>query len=227
MKPPQPVSHVLFDMDGLLLDTEIIYTEVTQTIVSRYDKVFDWSIKSNMIGLRAIDSAVYLVSALDLPLSPEDYLHQRDQLLRIAFATARALPGAENLIRHLHHHRIPIGLATSSDFELYQIKAHRHADWFRLFDTVVAGDDPEVKWGKPAPDIFLVAASRLSAPPDSTLVFEDAPSGLQAGLAANMRVVAIPDPHMDTGRYKGADLILNSLEDFNPSYYGLPGYGTG
>ncbi|MFT5111485.1 MAG: pseudouridine-5'-monophosphatase [Parasphingorhabdus sp.] len=214
----------LFDMDGLLLNTEIVYTEVTQQIVGKFGKTYDWSIKSNMIGRPAIDSARYLVGALDLPITAEQYLEQRNGLLRTAFANCDALPGAERLIRHLKAQSIPIAVATSAYQELFEIKTRNHKSWFNLFDTVVTGDDPEIGQGKPAPDIFLVAVKRLGGIASEALVFEDAPSGLQAGKAAGMQVVVVPDANMDKQRYSAADVILDSLEDFQPEQFGLPGF---
>ena len=70
----RPVRCVVFDMDGVLLDTEIFYTRVTQQIVGRYGKTFDWTIKSHMVGRPAIESARYLVETLSLPILPEEYL---------------------------------------------------------------------------------------------------------------------------------------------------------
>ncbi len=211
-------------MDGLLLDTEIIYTEVTQQIVGRFGKTFDWSIKANMLGRPSADSARYLVSALDLPISAQDYMVERDGLLREKFPHCNPLPGAERLIRHLHSANIPIAVATSSVFELFELKITNHQDWFGLFDKVVTGDDPDINNGKPAPDIFLVAAARLGIEPEQALVFEDAPSGLQAGVDAGMQVVAIPDPNMDNSRYQQATQLFASLEQFNPADFGLPAY---
>ncbi len=220
MKSPA-VTHVLFDMDGLLLDTEIIYTEVTQQIVGRFGKVFDWSIKANMIGRRSLDSSRYLVEAMDIPMEPEEYLEERDSLLRKAFPDCKPLPGAESLVRHLHKNNIPIAVATSSSEDLYALKTQRHRDWFDLFPVTVTGDDPEISAGKPAPDIFLVAGKRIGATPASTLVFEDAPSGLEAAKTAGMQAVVVPDPNMDKARYAQADAILNSLTEFNPAQFGL------
>ena len=85
MTNPLPASAAIFDMDGLLLDTENIYTEITQKIVGQYGKTYDWSIKGNMIGRPQLDSARYLVEALSLPITAEQYLDQRNGLLREAF----------------------------------------------------------------------------------------------------------------------------------------------
>ncbi len=216
-----PATHILFDMDGVLLDTEPIYTEVTAKIVAQFGKTYDWSVKSHMIGRPALDAARYLVQTLDLPISAEDYLAQRDAMLQRGFATCSAMPGAEALVRRLHGGGVPMAVATSSSRPMVAIKTARHA-WFDLFTAVVSGDDAAVAHGKPAPDIFIEAAARIGAPPASTLVFEDSPAGLAAGIAANMRVIAIPDPHMDKNRYPGADLIIASLADFSPADYGLP-----
>jgi pseudouridine-5'-monophosphatase len=218
------VQGCLFDMDGLLLDTEIIYTEVTQSIVSRFGRVFDWSIKGNMIGRPSRDAAGYLVSALDLPITAEQYIEEREVLLRQKFVDCKALSGAERLIRHLDANNIPMAVATSSNRDLYALKTMNHMNWFRLFNTVVTGDDPEIINGKPAPDIFLVAAKRLAIESSAALVFEDAPSGLQAGLDAGMQVITIPDKNMDKKRYLEATRVLDSLEQFVPSDFGLPDY---
>ena len=79
------IKAILYDMDGLLLDTENFYTDVTQQIVSRYGKNFDWSIKSQMLGRPAFESAITLVRVLELPIQPEDYLLERKVLLNQRF----------------------------------------------------------------------------------------------------------------------------------------------
>jgi pseudouridine 5'-phosphatase len=216
------ITHVLYDLDGLLLDTEPFYTEVTQAIVGRYGHTFDWSIKSQMIGKKAIESARILVETLKLPITPEDYLREREVMLAALFPKSRPMPGAEFLTRHLASCGIPQGVATSSNQKEFQLKAAQHGSWFAIFQCVVLGDDPEVRRGKPAPDIFLTAAGRLNAAPGRCLVLEDAPAGVEAARAAGMSVVAVPNPAMSHDAYEDADQILPSLESFDPAMWGLP-----
>lgn len=216
------ITHVIFDMDGLLLDTEIFYTEVTQEIVSRFGKTFDWSIKSRMIGLPSLDAARYLINALRLPITAEQYLEERELMLETKFPHAKPLPGAERLTQHLHAHGIPQAVASSSDRRFFELKTTHHQQWFNVFDCVVLGDDPAVQKGKPAPDIFLAAARCMGAAPENCLVFEDAPSGMQAALAAGMSVAVVPDPHMAQKAYASAHQILKSLTKFDPEKWGLP-----
>ncbi|MGF1527759.1 MAG: HAD-IA family hydrolase [Candidatus Competibacterales bacterium] len=224
--PRRTAEAVIFDMDGLLLDTEGLYTQATQTIVSRYGKVFDWSIKAHMIGRPAMDSARYLVEVLELPLAPEDYLREREAILEALFPSAKAMAGAERLTAHLSSQGVPQAVATSSSRRLFQWKTQSHQAWFESFDAVVTGDDPAVARGKPAPDIFLVAAERLGVAPERCLVFEDSPAGARAGLAAAMGVVAVPDPHMDRTVYAEAHQVLDSLLAFDPHAWGLPPYSS-
>ena len=215
---------VIYDMDGLLLDTERFYTMVTQQIVERYGKNFDWTLKSKILGRRAIESAQIIVDTLDLPITANEYLLQRNEILPLKFSECQPLPGVENLTRHLSSKGIPQAVATSSKRDMYEAKVSYHREWFSIFQTVVTGDDPEVSEGKPAPDIFLVAAKRLGGQPENCLAFEDAPSGTQAAYAAGMSVIAVPDSNMDKQLYPQASEILNSMEEFRPENWGLPAF---
>jgi pseudouridine-5'-monophosphatase len=216
------IAGVIYDMDGLLLNTEPFYTEASQRIASRYGKRFDWSVKSGMIGKRAEDSARVFTRNLGLPMTPEEYLEERRAILEDLFPNAEPMPGAVRLTQHLRRHSIPQAVATSSDRSHYALKTSRHREWFGLFDCIVIGDDPEVRRGKPAPDIFLVAASRLGVPPGRCLVLEDSPVGVAAARAAGMSVIAVPDPNLQAAVFREADDVLRTLSEFNPATWGLP-----
>jgi pseudouridine-5'-monophosphatase len=213
MKLGRPVRHVIFDLDGVLLDTEPVYTEASGAIAARYGKVHDWSIKANMIGRPAIEAARYFVERLELPISAEEYLHARNEYLQVHLPLAPAMPGAREFTDELASRGIPMAVATSTDARLYELKVSRHRPWFSAFSAVVCGDDVRVGKGKPAPDIFLVAARELGAEPETCLVFEDSPYGVAAALAAGMQVVALPDPHMDRSRYEGAHAIASGFDE--------------
>ena len=222
LNAPPRITHIIYDNDGLLLDTEPFYTKAHEILAARYGKVFDWTIKSRMIGLPAEDSAHVVIQALQLPLSVTEYLEERKHLLEKMFPQAEAMPGAVGLSLHLHQAGIPQAVATSSDRFYFDLKITRHQEWFKIFQCVVLGDDPEIRQGKPAPDIFLLAATRLQANPSHCLVFEDSPAGVEAARAAGMFVIAVPDPHMEDIAYARAHQIIRNLNDLDPARWGFP-----
>jgi pseudouridine 5'-phosphatase len=216
MRLSRPVGCVIFDMDGVLLDTEIFYTQVTQRIVGRHGKVFDWSVKRHMVGRPAIESARYLVAALELPFTPEEYLVEREAELAALMPEAEPMPGAVALTTSLRNAGLHLAVATSSSRRFFDLKTSRHRAWFETtFHAVVVGDDPRVRAGKPAPDIFLCAARELGADPRDCAVVEDSPAGVRAGCAAGMQVVAVPYPGMDSDHVGEADLVASSLEQLS------------
>jgi pseudouridine-5'-monophosphatase len=221
MKLRRSVTHVIYDLDGVLLDTEPFYTQVTQEIVGDYGKRFDWSIKSNMIGRPSYESACYLVETLELPITPEEYLSRRAARLEELFRKSPPKPGVERFTHALHERGVPQAVATSSEHHLFALKTECHRAWFSIFAAAVVGDDPRVKRGKPAPDIFLVAAGEMDAEPSTCVVFEDSPAGVEAAHAAGMQVVAVPDAAMDRERYARVELVISDFNEIDPRDLGF------
>lgn len=206
------VEAVIFDMDGVLLDTEKLYTEATLRVLEPYGKQFDWSIKSRMMGRAPLVSAQVLIEALDLPLTAEEFLEAKRPWLERLFPTCEPMAGAVELVERLSARGLPLAVATSSERTYFERKTQNHP-WFARFHAVICGSDPEVERHKPAPDIFLAAARRLGMKPEACLVFEDSVAGVEGALAAGAKVVAIPAPQADRALFRGAHWVVESLRD--------------
>ncbi|CAG9857955.1 unnamed protein product [Phyllotreta striolata] len=219
------VTHVIFDMDGLLLESESIYDKIINDIVMEHGKRYTDDVKVKVLGTPELDTASIVVKELSLPVTPLEFLavYKRKQMTELG--DPPLLPGVERLVRHLHGHGVPIAVATSSSRESMELKTSRHRAVFDLFDHIVCGStDEAVKMGKPAPDIFLVCAERFPDKPDpsSCIVFEDAPNGVKGAQSAGMQSVMVPAPYIPEELKKNATLVLDSLVQFKPELFGLP-----
>jgi pseudouridine-5'-monophosphatase len=221
MKLARRPRCAIFDLDGVLLDTEPLYTEAIAEVAARFGRVYDWSLKRDCIGRGTMDAARIIVEGLDLPLSPEELVHERDLLLTPRVACAPAMSGAEAFTRALADRGVPLGIATSTEAPLFAIKTATHRDWLSIFGATVCGDDPRVVRSKPAPDIFLAVGQDLGVSPETCLVFEDSPFGVEAALAAGMLVIAMPDPAMDATRYPRADAVVTSFGELSVEMLGF------
>jgi HAD superfamily hydrolase (TIGR01509 family) len=186
-----PIQALIFDMDGLLVDSEHLAEAAMTAFLRRYGHEPRAEVASQLLG-RRLPEAIAIVReayALDLPVGEliAIYGEMRISALR---GNVRPMPGAAEIIAFGRVAGLRLALATSG---------HRtHADLSlgetglaNLFDGEATGDD--VERGKPAPDLFLLAASRIGIEPAACVVFEDAPLGVAAGVAAGMRTVAVPN----------------------------------
>jgi pseudouridine-5'-monophosphatase len=136
-------------------------------------------------------------------MSPDEFLRERAPVLDALLEQSPVMPGAEEFVSRMAKRGKKMAVATSSGRRLYELKVRPHR-FFGLFGAIVCGDDPRVGAKKPSPDIFLVAAEELGVAPTRCVVFEDSLAGLEAGIAAGMRVVALPDPAMAPEEFQGA-----------------------
>ncbi|KAH8835669.1 HAD-like protein [Flagelloscypha sp. PMI_526] len=249
-----PVEYVLFDLDGLMINTEEVYTDVTNEILAPFGVSMTWETKAGCMGKPELEAASYLLSHFpDIDLSVETYLTERNRLQDLKWPHTKLLPGVEKLVTHLARCHVPICVATGSKRRNFELKTGHLSQIFDLFEgNVVCADDAKYvamgMRGKPDPDVFLVAAREVlgrdigaigvDANPTAKqllerqkgLVFEDSLPGLQAGKNAGMNVVWVPDPNLidlkqDTPSPTNfADSTLQTLEDFKPQDWGLPPY---
>jgi len=210
--PPRPrIEALIFDMDGLLLDTEWIgevtweYAGRDLGIVVPHDVVL-MMIGRNMPSIRKIlELEMPPGTNIDALVSRADFYYH-DLIDREPMVLK---PGAREIVEWGASHGIPCGLATSSQRTQAQHKLAR-ASIARFFPQRACGDD--VEHGKPAPDIFLLAAQRIGANPQRCLVFEDSSPGIQGAHAAGMTTILVPDRHppSDLAR-RVATCICNDL----------------
>lgn len=228
------ISHCLFDVDGLLLDTETAYTDAQRQVLEEIEPglgaAFTWELKSKMMGRTSLAAGQVLIDALDLQnkhgVDAAEFVRRREEVLVKLFPRTRAMPGAARLVAHLRASGVPAAVATSSHRAHFELKSKNHGGIFENFGHVVTGCS--VSKGKPHPEIFELAASKFDPPPASpanVLVFEDAPVGVEAALAAGMRCVFVPDERTPKGEaHSRACAVLGSLEEFDPSAWGLPAW---
>jgi HAD superfamily hydrolase (TIGR01509 family) len=209
------IEAVVFDLDGLLLDSEQVWDEVREAFTRERGGRWHEQAQSDMMGMSSTEWSRYMHDELGLPEPPEEL--NRLVVERMEERYRERLPlieGAVDAVRRIGE-RWPLGLASSSNRPLIDLALELMgvAD---LFKVTVSSE--EVGRGKPAPDVYLEAARRLGARPEKVVAIEDSANGIRAAKAAGMRVVAIPNPHFPPpGEVLAqADLVLESLAELTP-----------
>ena len=211
----------LFDLDGLLLDTEPLHAEAWQQASSHFGRPLAPDELLALRGRRRHDCADQVrqwISAGGAKPAPS-----RDALLAVRQPIAEALlihaapmPGAPELVGRCDALGIPMALATSSSKAAVAVKASPHP-WLAAITVRVHGDDPHLRKGKPAPDVFLLAAERLGVDANHCWAFEDSPAGVQSASAAGCRVHVLPPSNLNRDQrrelYPGHQRFLSNLAE--------------
>ncbi|BDD62282.1 hypothetical protein MPDQ_006708 [Monascus purpureus] len=218
------IRACLFDMDGLLIDSEDIYTNITNEILRQFGKPkLPWSVKAQLQGRPAPEAYKIFADWSQIPLDRQELGARQASLQEEHFPKCQPLPGVETLLKNLRaaestDRPVYIALATSSHNRNYELKTTHLQHVFSLFPDSrrVLGDDPRIGpgRGKPLPDIYLLALETINVEvrkkgepeikPEECLVFEDAVAGVEAGRRAGMRVVWCPHPGL-LEAYKGRE----------------------
>ncbi len=185
----------LFDLDGLLLDTEPLHAEAWQQASSHFGLRLQSDELMALRGRRRLDCADQVrqwitAAGRDAP-GLEELLAVRQPIAEALLVQAQPMPGAKALVERCHDLGVPMALATSSSRSAVALKAEPHP-WIALIKERVHGDDPDLKRGKPEPDVFELAAERLGVLCRDSWAFEDSPAGATAAIAAGCRVLVMP-----------------------------------
>lgn len=185
-------SAVIFDMDGLLVDSEPLYMQAWQTAASELGRDLTVSMYGSLLGRPESDceDAILELFGSDFPLASFRSLWKQIWVELVESGALQPKEGALELLDALQDTGTPLALATSSSrrYATITLAETKLADFF---EHVVVAED--VVQGKPAPDAFLLASSRLQVSPSRCIVLEDSAAGAEAGLAAGMHVVLVPD----------------------------------
>ncbi len=209
------VHAVVFDLDGLLVDSEPVQIEAWRDFLAIHDKTLDQALLSRLYGLRVWDTARVLIDELGLRLTVDQVVEQRDaRFFEMLPGRLTAMPGATEIVAALNDLGVRLALATSGHRRYVDVVLDALGLRGR-FEVEVTGD--MVERGKPAPDIYLAAAERLTLPPRVCVALEDAPHGIASAKAAGMSCLAVPN-HMtvDLEGFDRADAVLVSLNDVMP-----------
>jgi HAD superfamily hydrolase (TIGR01509 family) len=183
-------AAVVFDLDGVLIDSESIWDRVREAYVESVGGAWREDSQRVMMGMSTQEWSSYLTRELGVPARPPEVAAAVIAGVASAYGDRPPLlPGAQQAVRALAAH-YPLGLASSSPRRLIEVVL-RAAGLADAFSAVVSTE--ELSRGKPAPDVYLEAARRLGVEPHRCVAVEDSSSGLRAAAAAGMRVVAIPN----------------------------------
>jgi HAD superfamily hydrolase (TIGR01509 family) len=207
------VHAVIFDLDGVLADSEPWWNEIDAKLLAKYGVTYRGEYHQNVLGISYRLAIEFYKKAFNISAATEEMMQCRGEIATEFFGNrVGRFPGTKEVLEELRQMKLRLAVATSSVGASARPFLARH-ELTDFFDVIVTGD--EVERGKPEPDIYLRAEEKLGVVADSCLVVEDALSGVAAAKAANMWVVAIPDRRfVDPREYeKQADYVLGSLKE--------------
>lgn len=217
-----PLRAVIFDLDGLLFNTEELYEHVGGEMLRRRGKTLAGDLLASMMGRPQPIALRMMIDHHQLDATIEELALETEQIFAgLLYARLAPMPGAVALLEALEKANVPKAIGTSSP-RRFASDILRRFNWEPRFQFLVCGD--EVMHGKPDPEIYLTAASKLGLPPSAIMVLEDSHNGCKAAIAAGTFAVAVPAGHSRAHDFSGAALIADTLADMRIyDALGLPG----
>ncbi len=205
------IQAVIFDMDGLLVDSEPIQFETSQLLFKRYGHKFLLKDLKNFLGVRLVEELAILKKRWRLTSTIDQLAAERRTILfRLTREKMQLHNGAKELLMFLKRSSVPVGLGTSSERWYIDEIMHKF-DLRSYFDVIITSE--QVKRGKPHPEVYLTVATKLGVSPAGCLVLEDAVTGVAAARAARMICFTIPSPYIPKPKFCHAHRILPSLRE--------------
>ncbi|MDP7014235.1 MAG: HAD-IA family hydrolase [Pirellulaceae bacterium] len=202
---------VCFDLDGLLFNTEELYELVGSQLLARRGHELTPALLDKMMGRPGAVALQVMIDTHQLDATVAELQRETDELFPAILAERlRPMPGAVELLDLLEQRRLPTAIATSSR-RAYAERVLGQFDWVDRFDFLLTSED--VVRGKPAPDVYQLAATSFGVEPDCMMVLEDSQTGCQAAVAAGAFAVAVPGSHNRERDYNGARFVAESLSD--------------
>jgi pseudouridine 5'-phosphatase len=205
------IRAVVFDLDGLISNTEDLYEQAGETVLRCRGKTYDAELRERIMGRPVIVAIQMIIDCHSLPDRAEDLMYECGDVLQELIATSLApMHGVIKLIDDLQADNIPIAVATSATPD-YADNVLTRLNLKHRFQFVLTAAD--IQHGKPDPEIYLLAARRLGLPPDQIMVLEDSANGCRAGVAAGAFTIAVPNRHTRNHNFDGVQFVADTLDD--------------
>lgn len=196
-------------MDGVLIDSEPLWEETEIKLLKSMGAEYDPGFRDNVVGLSQIDSSKLIIAEFGLDCSPRELIEKRiDLLLRVYDEKLTMFAGAKALVENLRRKGMKTALASSSPMKAISFVLEKFSIG-DLFDSIVSGEC--VENGKPAPDIYLLAAEKIGVSASECAAVEDSPKGAQSAISAGMFCIAIPDKRLNAAEFEICDVICENI----------------
>lgn len=209
------IKALIFDFDGLILDTETPDVHAWENIYSEYGFPFpleSWAQIIGGTGASMFDAAVHLQSLLSDPVDLDMLKSRQNDISHSLVDEQTVMPGVMDYLHDAKRLGLKLAIASSSPHTWVDTHAKR-LGIFDYFDKVICADDVGAGRTKPNPDLFLMALDQLKVRKNEAIVFEDSPNGVRAARSAGIFVVAVPNPVTSLLSIENANLTLRSLAD--------------